>query len=48
MIKCPKCGSEKISKFGSVPTVSRGVIQRYRCHRGHTLYATKDYQKRKR
>ena len=27
----PKCKSEKVVKFGKVPTVNNGVKQRYRC-----------------
>jgi transposase-like protein len=46
-MKCPKCGSEKVIKFGNVPSVTRGELKRYRCPRGHTFYSPKDYQKKK-
>jgi hypothetical protein len=47
-IKCPKCGNSEIVKYGYVPTVSRGILQRLRCNNGHTFYLAKDYKKRSR
>lgn len=38
-MRCPKCKSEKIVKFGVYPSVKLGERQRYRCHKGHTFYA---------
>lgn len=37
-MKCPKCGSTKIMKWGTVGTL-QGEKQRYHCHKGHTFYA---------
>ncbi len=47
-MNCPKCGSSRIVKLGFIPSVSSGEKQRYRCHKGHTFYAQKDYVKKRR
>lgn len=47
-MKCPKCGSTEVVKFGKYPSVSEGKKkQRYRCHRGHTFYKPKTRPKPK-
>jgi len=39
-MKCPKCGSDKIVKFGEIPTVKSGRKKRFRCQEcGRTFYA---------
>jgi transposase-like protein len=38
-MKCPRCGSDHISKHGIKITVSQGRKQRYQCQEcGHTFY----------
>ena len=38
-MKCVKCNSNNIVKFGKIPTVKNGKRQRYRCQEcGHTFY----------
>jgi transposase-like protein len=44
MLICPKCGSSRVVKLGFIPTI-HGEKQRYRCHKGHTFYAKKDYKR---
>ena len=38
-LRCSRCGSSRVHKYGVVPTVKHGKKQRYRCYEcGHTFY----------
>jgi transposase-like protein len=46
IIRCPRCGSTRVTRLGFVPTIAYGHRQRYRCTQGHTFYSKKDiYEK---